>query len=362
VVGFAPAVTNQRLVGVVHHLTDSAGEADNIVCAVPGESVPDSYREATAMCDHCGLLRRRTETYIFCAKGEDRHTQVGRTCAAEYLGDDTRAEEIIAWVAAYQHLIGTIRGEIGRTTRSYFTPQQVIEATVHVIAVCGWTSRVESQKTGRTSTASIVFDLLTSGSGTQSDDILRVQEKIDIRHQDWQRSVEDEEQARVVCSWLADLHQRDDSLTDYLHNLAVAGTQEIIDSRFVGLLVSAVSAHAREVREAAEPLPQVEVSGEFFGELKVRCEADVEVLAIKHISENEWGQVYLVTMTTPGKHLLKWFTGENCKLEVGGKYHVKLTPDEHTVWNSKRETKVSRVAEFTPPPPKQSKPRRAKSS
>src|SRR3972149_3916096 len=52
---------------------------------VPGETLPESWRRADQKCDHCGLIRKRNETFV--VRHEDGTLkQIGRQCIADFLG------------------------------------------------------------------------------------------------------------------------------------------------------------------------------------------------------------------------------------------------------------------------------------
>lgn len=88
----------------IEHECDDSGAPFNMVLKSPdyaGE-LPQSYRTDKPTCDHCGLSRRRNETFVVSSKVEGLK-RVGRTCLSDFLGGDNAAH-ILATAEAVAEL------------------------------------------------------------------------------------------------------------------------------------------------------------------------------------------------------------------------------------------------------------------
>jgi hypothetical protein len=80
--GEPPALAGWVLAAVVEH-----GPAESAVRVVTAEPLPlDPKRFEQPRCDHCGLRRRRTETFVVWHAQTRRRRQVGSDCLRDFLG------------------------------------------------------------------------------------------------------------------------------------------------------------------------------------------------------------------------------------------------------------------------------------
>jgi hypothetical protein len=82
VTGMIPVVGNFTLVGVLETLS----EGTNIVKTVPGENLPEEYRNNSFFCDHCQTNRYRKEVVIVRNNETGEYVQLGKNCLKDYLG------------------------------------------------------------------------------------------------------------------------------------------------------------------------------------------------------------------------------------------------------------------------------------
>lgn len=310
---------------------------------------------ATAMCDHTGrvvpkqrfvtLRRDDTGGWVNISEGE----------LADYLGDPVAAAMLLLWVSLYEQFVATVLLERPKAGRDHFGVEEVIETALNVMRVRGWVSRGTAHKQGTASqaTASHVLDVL--------EDIGRDPDlQAELKALEPGHLLEDHDRAKEIVAWLRRMYADPRTeLSDYLHNLAVTATYEWVRGRSVGLLCSAPGAFEDWKRiEATRAKTRTADTGQHFGTPDSRVEADVFVDDIEDKGENEWGRKLLVSLhIVPTGEVLKWWTGEGLKLDKGKQYHVRLTVLKHDVWDGQRQTTVNRVSEFTPPPPKVTKPR-----
>lgn len=268
--GGAVRLAGWRFLGTVEHLT-----GENVLRAVPGETIPDGYRTGTKVCDHCGLDRQRTDTFVV-GHDDGSTKQLGRTCVKDYLGHIDPAR-LAAWLEAVWALDGDdLRWATddddwghGSRVRDTFRPDDVVAASIGIIRSKGWVAKSQAEAAYKTATATYVATWL-EGRGKAFQALQ--DDGVDVTGADY-------EAAAAALDWIRAAGYGN----DYLNNLRVYAQQERVDARAVGILASLPAAHERaleseatrtareaqraEVKAAAAPAPtgKVEVTGVIVG-------------------------------------------------------------------------------------------------
>lgn len=301
-----------------------------------------------ALCDHTGREERRQRFVVLRSFQANGYVQVSEGALADYLGDPVAAAMLLLWLSKYERLALTVRESTPRFVRDHFPAVEVVETALEMIRTHGWVSRGMAHETGEISTAGRVLDRLEG-------ECVHAPEPADTAR------------AAEIVTWLEETYATpadlSSTLTDYLLNLSAVAVMEYVEPRHVGLLCSAPKAYDdwRARKEVEARTPTVD-PGKHYGVEDSRVEADVMVDRIEDRGENEWGRSLLVHMhVVPTGERVKWWTGEGLKFDEGKQYHVRMTIKKHGEWDGVKETTVSRVMEYDPPPPKETKKRKAKS-
>jgi len=299
-VGETPRLEGWTFVAALEHT-----EAGNIIRTVPGheDDLPVEYREVGPDCDHCGLDRRRKDTFV--VRHQDGHyAHVGRTCLKDFTGH-ANPLRLAAWFEAVQALVDDIEGDDfeGGGERRWSVLSLTVAAAA-AIRVDGFTSRRKAKEEGGLATADTVGRIL---NGSLSRDI----------EKDYEFTAEDEAVAEGTIAWVEGLAGRN----DYEHNLQVVFAQTSANARALGFIAAAVNGfrsqaekNAREQATTPVPTGRQVVEGEVV-------KTDVK--------DNAYGVRYVFTVrATEG--FLVWGTipkAIQSQVEVGSKVRFTATLD-----------------------------------
>src|SRR5690606_20273117 len=138
-------------------------------------------RKAQALCQHCGKVRRRLETFVL-VNDEGAHKQVGRNCLADFC----RSPEAAAALCGYAEIIESARGlcdlaededgfGFGGRHVARVGAEELLAMTHRVIRHCGWTPRSQADEWKR-ATADVVADVFFNPGFWKSDNNRDLQE------------------------------------------------------------------------------------------------------------------------------------------------------------------------------------------
>ena len=154
--GRAPVLAGWTLVAIVEHREGHAtvrpvGEHGDLLAAGVF---------AVAICEHCGLRRRRTRTYVVVHADSGEVRQVGSGCLRDFLGgpDPVRA-------CRHAQLLATARAELDRAgtlamASAGASVEEFAAHAAHVVRIHGFTSRERARRTSRPATADLALQSL----------------------------------------------------------------------------------------------------------------------------------------------------------------------------------------------------------
>lgn len=325
--------------GTIEHL-----EGENILRAVPGETIPESYRTGSKMCDHCGLDRERIDTFV--VRHEDgRVMQLGRSCTRDYLGhaDPARLASWLEVVSAFfdDETDEEYDPERSEYVRSTFRPDDIVAVSLAAIRTFGWLS-ASAVREGRTSgipTSSRVSQWL---SGRQKD-------RDALEAKGMAVTAEDFEQAEAMVEWA-----KEQQGGDYIGNLRAYCSQERVDSKALGILTSLPAAHKRALETAAEQAvreakraAQREAAGP-VPTGKVTIEG--EVVSVREVAGDYGVQHKMTVLGTDGWRVYVTIpTAIIDQTQVGSRVRfiatVEAASDDNTMGFAKRPTKAEVLAQ-----------------
>lgn len=215
--------------GTIEHL-----DGENVLRAAPEQSIPESYRDAAKVCDHCGLDRQRIDTFVVVSDAGE-YKQLGRSCTADYLGS-VDPQRLASWLEAVHALLASEGDEDGdeHGPRQHMTyrPDEIVAIANGAIRAFGF---IKSAEAG--STKGTVGTWMGGGSA---------QRKLEERGMEV--TAEDYEAAEKMVAWAAEQGREN----DYIANLAAYARQERVDDRAMGLLASLPTAYGRAMGQIAE--------------------------------------------------------------------------------------------------------------
>lgn len=319
----------------------------NLIRQVPGANVGEGelvpWRQGQISCDHCGTIRKRTETFIVRADGSDptiaegTYRQVGRNCLEPFLGGKSAATIIaqLTWGdivrAAGDDGDG---GWGGGTVAEVFDPKVLLAQTAAVIRLDGWVSRGQARANdGVSATADKVLYLLTPPFSDPKGVWRRERERCAPTPQDLTYGTEALQWAQGVAA-----------STDYERNLSLVARQEHVKRSHVGILASAMSAYFRVLGQEVERRRIATVAtvhpSTHVGEIGQRLDLKLEVQRVT-TKDTDYGALHIISMRDQANNLVVWMTGSTTATP-GDRLHVRGTVKKHNEYNGEQQTVLTR--------------------
>jgi len=326
-VGVPLKIADWHLVATLDHTI----EAGVLVLAVPGETVPVEFRSAEPVCQHCNVRRPRNSTIVL-RHADGRYIQVGRSCVRDFIGIDPAG--VLAGLSLTSTFVSAFDDEdgFGGGAPSYSIRSFLAHVAYHIRAT-GWVSRAHARdRDGVTATATLAYLSLTAKPGKAG--------YVEPTEADVAR-------AEAALDWARSLDATDESLSDYLHSVAVACAGEILHDRTDGIVASIIPAHDRVLGREVERRRFVDLkaTSRHVGTVGERIEVEATVLDVRS-GQGAYGPWLLVRYVVDGS-VLTWFaSGEPAEAltEIGSTVRIKATIKAHQEREGLAQTALSRVA------------------
>jgi hypothetical protein len=318
----------------------------NIMSAVPGETVPDTYRTAPSKCDHCKADRDRNNTYVL-AHEDGTHKQVGSTCINDFLnGHDAlmyaRIQSSIAGLFAMGGDIDPddlMPGEGGPRVSLGVDLLAYMGEVATVIRVDGWMSKGRAYELGMFghSTAETANNLLDPKFWSHLSEEKKAH---------YASAPEDMVKAKDVIEWLRSDHFDPDMrrLSDYEWNLSVAVGEDYVAWKHQGIVASAFACYDR-FRGIQAEIKRSKQQSDFVGEVKERLTL-VLTVDIKRAIESDYGvSMFYVMHDADGNKFICFYSGYTFEADEEDTIKVKGTVKKHELdRNGVKQTVLTRIA------------------
>jgi hypothetical protein len=335
--GETPKFAGWSLLAVV----EMQENGENLVRAVPGKSVPESYRQTDTHCDHCKSGRKRKEVFIL-AHDDGRVTQVGRQCIADFLGHVST--ENLAMRASWEFSAHDScndagcddycgkHGEYRRDIAEYMTTAAVV---IRRIGWCSNAAAFESGKLGM-STSQITWTVLLDSRKSFVQDW--------IAENDLHAEERDEKLAQEALEWARSLPRS--GVADYLYNLGVACRRSFVNSKIIGLVASAIVAYQRHLETEAElkTRRRQNFESKHVGEIGKRRNFEKVVVQRMRYFESEFGVRTFITFKDSENNILIWWASKTLDdVEEGDVVNLRGTIKAHNEFHGILQTELNRV-------------------
>ena len=323
--GETPLIAGWHLVARVEHNNDPAFKGGNVIAVVPGQVLPEAYRTADPVCDHCKTSRYRNDTFIV-KNEEGEYKQVGRSCLRDFMGH-VSAAALIEW-SKYERFAADMWTEahdfMGRVRYAYHLPT-FMAMVVACVETNGWVSCAAARESEGelTSTRSEVLHQL---GNNRIPDYLRI------------RPTEHHEKVAEECiEWAKQLGDR----SDYDYNLGNVARSGVCPESLTGLTASMYISYKKamdllEKKAARKPSEWVGEKGQKL-ELKVRY-------ANCWYYDNGFGTTSILKFYDENDNIIIWKTGsmteENFVKDAW--YILKGSVKDHDDFHEEKQTKMTR--------------------
>jgi len=334
--GQAPSVDGWDFIGTIDHI-----DGGNILRLLPGQTIPEHYRQDPQNCDHCHVNRKRTSTYIL-VNAKDEYKQVGKQCLQDFFKQDVanvvaRAELLAAaggLKEASEH-----EGVSGISGKQYYKLSDYLANVLAVVEKYGFVSRTKAGEVNKPATANVAAELMIHPGSMESYNLgVRV-------------SKEHEAKAAEIIVWI-ETYLDKPTLSDYEHNLKVVVDSGYCEWKTFGLAASITALHYRETTAKAEK--EAKKPSEYVGEVGKRLKGlTLTLVKITSLGKGEFGMRYLYRFVDINENVLVWFTGNVVDADTrewfeNTVYTGAVSVKEHSEYKGTKQTVVTRCKLFSP--------------
>jgi hypothetical protein len=307
-------------------LVASLDHRENLVRCVPGETLPVGYDAHDQKCDHCGVNRYRTETFIL-RNDAGQTKQIGRNCLGDFLGID--AARLLGQIDLVGSMGEDEEGWSGRREPSGF---DLTGYLVHVAAMIrseGWSSRTAAQNgSGKRSSADAALDNIDNRMNQRKDR---------HGHALWVDPISsDRELAERAVAWMGTLKSRE-NLGDYLTNLAQISENGFATRHSAGFAASAINAM---LKEESEELERRTSTKRHLGAVGQKLEGDFTLVNSRGF-DGSYGISFLHIFKDADGNTVKWSTAT--ELEPGRTYHLTAKIKDLEEYRGVPQTVITRA-------------------
>ena len=308
----------------------------NILLTVPRDEPLDlsAYRNCGPQCDHCGLDRNRTDTYIV-RNEQGALKQVGKQCLASFTGSGQSPEQVLGHAEFLSTFLNVLSNVDNSDTEDSFDDDGDcggsydafgLDTFLTVVAALaredGFRTRKQADLSDRASTSDCALFEIDLPAGRKS--------KVTITEPD-------RELARAAREWAKCLTPRN----DFEHNLKTIASEDACRYRNAGIAAYMIEAFKRFLGdEAKRKLIPVSVH---FGEVGIRLRK-IELVYLGNFSfDSAYGTTFIHRFRTPSGSDAIWKTGDSGGFTEGQTYVVDSTVKEHGDYKGRPQTVLTRV-------------------
>lgn len=259
---------------------DHTPETGNILRCLPDQSVPEKFRAAAPICEHCGINRYRRDTYVL-RSDDGEFKQVGKTCLVDFLGHDPKK------LAQFAEYICTMADDIrgyGNAEVVMLELSRYLQLSALGIRLNGWVSRKNADEL-KHATADIAGSMYW-----------------DRKHNwDAQITESDKKDAQEALDWAQSLTDKTEK-SDYEYNVSIVANSEWIEPRSSGIAASIVGVYLKNRDQAAINKIAAEKS-DYVGTVGERITHKVKVVTTRTLDNS-----IMVKMVDEAGNMFTWFS------------------------------------------------------
>jgi len=248
--GETPKFNGWSFIGTLNHTVEG-----NVIRAIPGVEVPVQLRNRQPVCDHCQCNRNRRDTYIV-RHDDGTHKQVGSSCLKDFLGH-TDPSKLAAAAELILNAFEVCSSHTGRCNGSVDTYR--IDLPEYLNAVATEILRSGSFITRKMARESATPLIPTADTAMNMFNTYRFHpthwtaqaKKLATDAREWAISkyaphlCETGSDADFKSALLNFVTNRNDSLSDFEHNLLIVASCEAIEPRMIGVAAYIIEAYRR---------------------------------------------------------------------------------------------------------------------
>lgn len=345
-----PKINGWTFVATIDHSAVSG----NIIRSAPNANcdIPEMYRSVKPICDHCGKIRSRRDTFLLRCDATGEFKQIGRQCIRDFIGYDVTQAVALAELSGSSLPSSSDRDYDGgmMMDRRYIFVRTYLAHVAAMIRKIGWISRKDAQIREIAPTSSDAhYNMFPPPQGRK--DIL-----IPLIDKDFETADAALEYGLTLAS---------NPRGEYEYNLSVICQESMIEGRSMGLLASLIPAFFRHSerefaklqKRAALKLGEsgfVGTVGDKIGTGKAHTIAPFEAVLYGFNSfDGRFGPTYLYRFRGDDGNVFVWYASEGPAetLGLGGldasrRVRVQIaggTIKKHTEYQDVKQTVLTRA-------------------
>lgn len=325
-------VNGWRFIGSVEHTKNG-----NIIHKTVDIEVPKRYYTTKPICEHCNTNRYRKNTYIVHNEETNEFKQVGATCLNDFThGMD--ATFISSYYAMFNKLaeFETVPAGCGWSER-YYPTKEILAYTSAVVKIYGYVGAGNSN-----STAENVKDFYAIDHGYHFFREVEKTIKAKMQEVNFKVTEDDNKIADEIISCIENMKESN----NYIHNLKVLCSNEMVKYSNINLLCSAIICWNRELERIEKNAKRAKenaelMNSEYIGNIGDRMTFTIDNWKALTSWETEWGITVLYRFIDTNGNVIIW---KSSKYIDNEKVIAKLTGTikEHKEFNGVKQTIVTR--------------------
>ena len=335
--GEAPVLAGWKLISRIEHPHENA----NLLFSVPGEETPESYRTVKPVCDHCGKIRRRKDTFVVQNVDTNEYKQVGSSCLRDFLGHSSpeHVVNLCTFMTSLSESMGEDEEYDERDSfmkgHSYVDSLTFLSYVTMLVEKEGWKAR--SSCAPYASTASMALDMILyfgQGSSEYRRYMQNLFASVTKAHKEF---------AKEALEWMANSMP---TKSDYQWNLQVAAAQGTTTHRNAGILASGIVAYTKhlehEIKRREYAKRDSEKSNEWLGVVGERKTFNgLTVMSVRNLDSN-FGVVVLYRFEDAQGNVVVWFSSGDTDIELGKTVSVTGRIKKLDSYQGRKQTVLTR--------------------
>ncbi len=317
-------------------------EAGTILRTVPGAKIAEGelnrFRDVAPHCEHCQTRRYRKDSFVVRHdNGEAR--QVGRNCLGKYIGGGVNPKQVARLAELLIEARSAASDEEPEMGWGAGGPLEgpiedfLLFVAAHV-RLYGWVSRSKARDDeGELATADAAWSLLFPWSPKMHQVARQFISKIEDR---------DAKLAKDALACVRRVLTKDNTRSDYEHNLRVACAADTVKSSTAGLAASVIPWYERRLAYEARRrnARKRAAKSAHLGNVGDMLNVVVTVTGI-YDGESQWGYYHFHRFVDADGNCIVWrSTGK--RLEVGATYELRGKIKEHGEYKGTKQTQLTR--------------------
>lgn len=334
VVGEYPVIAGWRIVARILH-TD---EGNVVMQLQQGEPVPTKFRKTKNVCEHCGLSRKRIETFVL-RSDAGQYKQVGTDCLGDFVGSADPAAMLDPYYLLMKALLAAEAAQdegeegYGEGKGSTIDLEMFLSWVAMAAEQVGWKGRKSADVGMGIATVDAAIDLLMRWQKATKEGV-RSHPRPDAKHL---------AKAKAAIAWASAIPEADQD--DFTHNLNVIAKLGYVQSNTQGVAAWIVRGYEKSLELASK----AEHSA-WLGKVGDRMTMDLKLVRTIVTAGYRDGPSYgHVFDDAEGREVIWWTTkktltgyGRTEELEPGSRHVMTCTVKEHTERKGQKQTVVTR--------------------